>query len=131
MPPLIVTAAIIRQGTDVLITRRPDGTRHAGRWEFPGGKLQENESPQQAAAREVLEELDLTVTVGDIFEVAYYSYDWGAVLLLAYECRPAGVKIRNLEVAEHRWVAPADLDSYDILPADRPIIKRLQNAAVK
>jgi 8-oxo-dGTP diphosphatase len=127
MPPLIVTAAILRNGSDVLITRRPDGSRHAGCWEFPGGKLQEDESPQEAIAREVLEELDLMVSVGDIFEVAYYNYGWGAVLLLAYECQSRGGEIRNLEVAEHRWVAPADLDRYDILPADRPIIERLQS----
>ena len=129
MPPLIVTAAILREGPRVLITRRPDGGSHPGRWEFPGGKLDDGESPQQALARDIREELDLAVSVDDIFEVAYYRYDWGPILLLAFECRSLGGEIRNLEVAEHRWIFPAELPGYDILPADRPIIERLLRTA--
>lgn len=125
MLPLLVTAAVIRQDDSILITRRPDGARHGGMWEFPGGKLDGGESPQECLRREINEELGLTVEVGPIFESAYHRYDWGPVLILAYECRPLSGTIRNLEVAEHRWVAPAELPGYDILPADRPIIDKL------
>lgn len=126
MLPLIVTAAVIRKGDAILITRRPDGSRHGGMWEFPGGKLDGNESPQECLKREILEELGLTVVVGPIFEVAYHRYEWGPVLILAFECLPQCGSIRNIEVAEHRWVAPGDLHLYDILPADRPIIDKLR-----
>lgn len=125
MQPLLVTAAVIRRGDAVLITRRPEGTRHAGMWEFPGGKLDGDESPRDCLRREIREELDLEVEVGDILETAYYRYDWGPVLVLAYECRPLSGSIRNLQVAEHRWVLPQELAGYAILPADRPIIDRL------
>ncbi len=128
MPPLIVTAAIICDRHTVLLTRRPENSRHAGMWEFPGGKLEPEESPEQALVREIKEELDLQIEVGAIFEVAYYRYAWGPVLILAYECRISSGAIRNLMVAEHRWVSIADLASYPILPADAPIVARLYQA---
>jgi 8-oxo-dGTP diphosphatase len=125
MQPLIVTAAVIRNNDFVLITRRPEGKPHAGMWEFPGGKLDGNESPRDCLRREILEELGLEVAVEDIFEAAYYRYDWGPVLILAFECRPLSGEIRNLQVAEHRWVAPQNLSSFTLLPADAPIIAKL------
>ena len=125
MQPQIVTAAVIRNGGSVLITRRPEGKPHAGMWEFPGGKLDGNESPRDCLRREILEELGLEVAVGDILEAAYYRYDWGPVLILAFECRPLAGEIRNLQVAEHRWVAPQDLSSCPLLPADYPIVETI------
>jgi 8-oxo-dGTP diphosphatase len=125
MQPLIVTAAVIRNDDFVLITRRPEGKPHAGMWEFPGGKLDGNESPRDCLRREILEELGLEVAVEDILEAAYYRYDWGPVLILAFECRPLSGEIRNLQVAEHRWVAPRDLSAFTLLPADYPILAKL------
>lgn len=130
MLPLLVTAAILQQDQQILLTRRPDGSRHAGLWEFPGGKLDPGESPQQGLQREIREELGIEVEVGEVFDVIYHCYDWGAVLLLAYRCSVRSGEIRNLGVAEHRWVAPADLGSYPILPADIPLIERLQRTAM-
>ncbi len=125
MLPLLVTAAILRDAGKVLITRRPEGRPYAGMWEFPGGKMDGGETPQDCLRREIVEELDLRIEVGSIFEVAYYRYEWGPVLILAYECRPLSECIRNVEVAEHRWVFPSDLEEYTLLPADRPIIDKL------
>jgi len=125
MLPLIVTAAVIRDGHAVLITRRPENSRHAGMWEFPGGKLDAGESPQESLRREVLEELGLEVAVESIFEIAYHRYDWGPVLILAFECRPLSGEIRHLGISDHRWVSPEEMSRYDILPADHPIIAKL------
>ncbi len=124
--PLIVTAAIIRQNGKVLITKRPAGSRDAGKWEFPGGKLDDNESPEECLRRELREEIDLPVRVDGIFQVIHHRYQWGAVLLLFYACTPLTDTIRNLEVAEHRYVGPEELDSFDLLEADRPVIANLK-----
>ncbi len=125
MFPLIVTAALLRKNSKILITKRPADKPHGGFWEFPGGKLQRNETPQQALQRELREELDLDVEVGSIFEVVYHRYEWGPVLILVYQCQPRSEVIRNLEVADHAWAAVDELSGYDVLPADRPVIDKL------
>lgn len=123
--PLLVTAAVILDGGKILITRRPEGKRHPGLWEFPGGKVDPGESPEEALRRELREELDADVQVLKIFEVVFHRYEWGPVLILAYSCRLLTSSVRNLEVAEHRWIHPAELPEFSILPADQPIIDRL------
>ena len=131
MQPLIVTAAILEEGGKILITRRPDHCRHAGLWEFPGGKLESGESPAESLVRELREELDLPISVGEIFDVIYHRYDWGPLLLLVYRCRPLHLRIRDLEVAEHRWVAPQQLADFPFLPADLPLLAKLAEGAKK
>jgi CBS domain-containing protein len=126
MQPLIVTAAIICHEGRVLVTQRPPNTRHGGLWEFPGGKLEADETPAAALQRELLEELDLPVAVGEIFDVIHHRYDWGAVLILAYHCTPTHTRVRNLQVADHRWLSPEELTDLPFLPADRPLIDRLR-----
>lgn len=123
--PLLVTAAVIFDGERVLLTRRPDNKRHPGLWEFPGGKVDPGESPEEALCREIREELNADIQVVGIFEVVYYRYDWGTVLILAYRCQLLTNTLRNIGVAEHRWVCPRDLAGFSILPADQPIIRRL------
>lgn len=125
MQPLIVTAAIIRNGDFVLITRRPAGKLHAGMWEFPGGKLDGDESPRDGLRREIREELGIDVAVGAILEAVYHRYAWGPVLILAFEFRSLSGEIRNNQVAEHRWVTPRDILAFPILPADYPIVEKL------
>jgi len=123
--PLLVTAAVVFNGEKVLLTRRPDDKSHPGFWEFPGGKIDPGESPEQALCREMREELDVEVRVSGIYEVVFYRYDWGPVLILAYKCQLLTDTLRDLGVAEHRWVLPHEMVSFNILPADQPIIDRL------
>jgi len=125
MPPLIVTAAVLRKNNRILITRRPPEKPHGGLWEFPGGKLEGDESPQECLRREIIEELSLEIEILDILEVVHHRYDWGPVLILAYNCLPRSGAIHNLGVAEHRWVSPKELPTYRLLPADSPIVKKL------
>ncbi|MDT8421824.1 MAG: (deoxy)nucleoside triphosphate pyrophosphohydrolase [Desulfuromonadales bacterium] len=124
--PLLVTAAIIEHQGRVLVTRRPADKRHPLAWEFPGGKMEANETPQQALQRELLEELAIEVVAESIFDVVHYRYDWGAVLILAYWCRWTGGAIKHLEVDDHRWVTPAELGEMQLLPADQPLVEHLQ-----
>jgi 8-oxo-dGTP diphosphatase len=123
--PLLVTAAVIFDGAKVLITRRQEGKRHPGLWEFPGGKVDPGESPEEALCREIREELNAEVQVNGIYEVVYHSYDWGPVLILAYECQLRTDTLRDVGVAEHRWILPREMKNFKILPADQPIIDRL------
>ena len=123
--PLLVTAAVIFDDEKVLITRRPDNKQHPGLWEFPGGKVDPGESPEEALCREIREELDAEVRIVEIFEVVFYRYDWGPVLILAYHCQLLSNTIHNIGVTEHRWIHPEALSDFSILPADQPIIDRL------
>ncbi len=123
--PLLVTAAVIFEKGKVLITRRPDHKAQGGLWEFPGGKIDPGESPEESLRREIREELDAEIRVIEIFEVVHYRYDWGPVLILAYSCQLLTKTLRDIGVAEHRWVHPHDLSEFDILPADQPILARL------
>jgi len=125
--PLLVAAAVIIEGDRVLITRRPDHKPQGGLWEFPGGKLNSGESPEEALEREMMEELELTIRVDRIIDALYHRYSWGSVLILAYCCHITGGTPRNIEVAEHRWAQLDSLDQFDLLPADKPLITLLQN----
>ncbi|PNU21336.1 (deoxy)nucleoside triphosphate pyrophosphohydrolase [Geothermobacter hydrogeniphilus] len=126
MPPLLVTAAIIEENGLILVTQRPEGSRHAGKWEFPGGKMEPGESPRQALERELREELNLEISAGDIVETLYHRYPWGAVLILAYRCRIRGGTLQHLQVADHRWLPAEQLQGYDFLEADRPLVEKLR-----
>ena len=129
--PLLVTAAVIFDGDKVLITRRPEGCRHAGLWEFPGGKVDPGESPEEALRREISEELNAEVSVVEIFDVVFYRYEWGPVLILAYTCQLLTKTLHNIGVAEHRWVHPQALSDFPFLPADQPILSRLKRQTVR
>lgn len=121
--PLIVTAAIIRNGNKVLIAQRQGGPL-AGKWEFPGGKLEPGESPEQCLAREIKEELNLEVQVGDIFAVVYHECETGPILLLAYTCTLAGGCCpQNTAV---RWVSPEEPLRLDLAPADVFVVEKLK-----
>lgn len=125
----IVTAGIIRKESTVLLTKRLNSGRHPGKWEFPGGKLEYGESPVDCLRRELLEELDLSVQVGDIYDVIHHTYEFGPILLLAYECTPLSASISDLQVAEHCFVPLDQLDQYDLLVADIPLIEKLMSEA--
>ncbi|SDZ89627.1 8-oxo-dGTP diphosphatase [Desulfuromusa kysingii] len=124
--PVHVCAAVIRHQQKILLTLRPEDKKLGGFWEFPGGKIEAGESPQYALQRELREELDIEVTVGALLETVYHSYAWGDVKILAYLCSWKSGVIKHLEVSDHSWVAPENLLDYDILVADQPIIRKLQ-----
>jgi len=125
-PAIKVCAAVIYHHNKILITLRPEGKKLGGYWEFPGGKIEELETPEEALKREIREELAIEIEVGDLLETVHHSYDWGNVIILAYWCRWESGTIKHLEVSDHRWVAAKNLLDYDILAADQPIILKIQ-----
>ncbi|MBT0653862.1 (deoxy)nucleoside triphosphate pyrophosphohydrolase [Geomobilimonas luticola] len=125
MHPLLVTAALIEHGGNVLLTRRRADVPYPNLWEFPGGKLEPGEDPRTCIVREIFEELGITVTAGAVFDVIYHRYPERTVLVLVYRCHWTSGEITDLEVAEHRWVRPSDLAGYRLLPADMPLAERI------
>ncbi len=121
-----VVAAIITDHNRIFATQRGYGEFKDG-WEFPGGKMEAGETPEQALAREIREELDTEIAVGDLFETVEYDYP---AFHLTMHCFWCTVKSGNLVLKEHeaaRWLPREDLDSVDWLPADRDLIEKLKN----
>lgn len=124
--PIVVAAAVVIRDGRVLLTRRAEGQHLAGMWEFPGGKLENGESPEQALVRECREECGIDIDVGEILDVTHHRFPEKDVLLLFYRCALRAGDVRHLQVADHAWVAPAELDRYSLPPADGPVVARIQ-----
>ena len=124
--PVIVAAAVIIRDGRVLLTRRGEGQHLAGMWEFPGVKLEAGESPEEALLRECQEECGIEVEVAEILEVTHHRYPEKEVLLLFYRCELRAGEVRHLQVADHAWVAPRDLDDYPLPPADERVVARIR-----
>jgi 8-oxo-dGTP diphosphatase len=124
--PKIVTAAVIERDGHILIAKRKQGKQHVGNWEFPGGTLEEGETPEQCLKRELQEELAITAEVGGLICISEYSYtpDW-TIRLLAYRTTVISGIFNLNDHEEIRWVKPTDLANYDFPEADRPIVEKL------
>jgi 8-oxo-dGTP diphosphatase len=124
--PKIVIAAIIERDGRILIAKRKQGKMHPGKWEFPGGTLEEGETPEQCLKRELLEELALITDVGNLMCTSEYCYtpDW-TIRLLVYQTTIISGSFDLNAHDEIRWVKPADLSTYDFPEADRPIVELL------
>ena len=120
-PHLQVTAALIFQADQVLITRRAAGSRHEGRWEFPGGKQEPGEGLEACLTREIKEELDLDIEVGTHFLSLDHDYGDFSLTLHAFICKSCGTIDPAAVACCRAWVRPADLELYDLLPPDRAI----------
>ena len=124
-PAKLVTAAILRQGKAVLITRRGPQMSLAGMWEFAGGKVEPNETTEECLKRELREELSIEVEVESLMCFSDYTYEHGSFRILAYEARIIDGQPTLNEHEELAWVMPEELLSYDLLPADIAIAQHI------
>jgi 8-oxo-dGTP diphosphatase len=125
----IVTCAVIEKGGRILIARRKSGDHMAGKWEFPGGKIEPGETPEQCLKRELLEELGVEITVDEFICSSTWKYDHATINLLAFKANLlSGQPVLNNH-AEIRWVASRELGDYDFPEADVPIIRYLTASA--
>ena len=120
-----VAAALIWQGNRFLICRRPDNKARAMLWEFVGGKLEAGESGAEALRREVMEELDIEISVGDIFAEVIHEYPDITVHLTLYNAAIINGAPRMLEHSAMAWVTPDEAADYEFCPADDEIIAML------
>jgi 8-oxo-dGTP diphosphatase len=127
---LTVVAAVIERDERFLVTRRPTGVHLAGLWEFPGGKIDPDESHHAALKRELREELDADIEVGELTFSTTHAYPDRSVALYFYRCTLLGSP-RPLLGQEMRWVARPELSLLDFPPADAQFIERLTKSEVR
>ncbi len=117
----VVGAVIIRDGL-VLCAQRGLQTTLGGMWEFPGGKIEPDETPREALEREIREELALDVEVGDQVAVTTHSYSFGDVTLTTFYCTLLSGEVVLSEHEAIVWLAPHELDTLEWAPADVPAV---------
>ena len=126
---LVAAAALVDRDNRVLISKRPEGRSLAGLWEFPGGKVDPGETPEEALRRELKEELDIEVceTCLAPFTFASHTYETFHLLMPLYLCRNWEGEVTPLEGQEVAWVRANRLASYPMPPADLPLIPWLRD----
>ena len=126
---LVVSIALINNYDQVLIAKRPNNKHLAGFWEFPGGKVEKDETPENALIREVKEELNVDINNKCIAPLSFSEFDYKNfhLLLLLYICRRWEGKPLTMEENELKWVKPSMLRKYKMPPADDSLIYCLQD----
>jgi 8-oxo-dGTP diphosphatase len=124
---LVAACALVDADGRVLIAQRPAGKAMAGLWEFPGGKIEPDEPPEQTLVRELKEELGIVVNVACLAPLTFASHAYPDFHLLMplYVCRRWDGTVRALEGQTISWVRPNRLRQYPMPPADEPLISHL------
>jgi 8-oxo-dGTP diphosphatase len=127
---LVVAAALINDDNEVLLAQRPQGKRLAGKWEFPGGKVEKDESPEAAMVRELHEELGIHVAQKDLepfwfLSHPYPEYDFH-LLMPVYLCRLWKGEPKPLTHQSLIWELPSGMHELDMIEADAELVERLQ-----
>ena len=124
---ITVVAGVLERDGDVLVCQRRADQPHAGKWEFPGGKVEPGERPEQTLIRELDEELGITVHEACLSPLTFASYAYPDFHLLMplYVCRRWEGTVRALEGQKLTWVRPNRLRDYPMPPADQPLVSHL------
>ena len=122
-----VVAAVIKDDRGkILITQRNLKKSQGGLWEFPGGKIEPNETKEQAIIREIKEELTIDINVKNYIDEKIFTYPEKDINLIALECSIINGNIELLEHEDYRWVSSSELENFEFAPADMFIVERLK-----
>jgi 8-oxo-dGTP diphosphatase len=126
---LVAACALVDSDHRVLLARRPEGKPMAGLWEFPGGKVHDDETPEACVIREVEEELGLDVTANCLapLTLASYAYDEFHLLMPLFVCRVWQGMPQPREGQTIKWLRPRDMSAYPMPPADLPLVAFLRD----
>lgn len=127
--PIPVVAAVILSRGTILLHRRKKGDALEGTWEFPGGKVEEGETPVEALTREIKEELGIEIRVEEKLGEIIHTYPHVHIKLMAFKALTPTEKIHSNE-GEIRWVSPLEIEGYNLSPADRRLWKKIKDALV-
>lgn len=128
MKNILVVAALIKKNNNVLIARRSTGDENVlGKWEFPGGKVEPNETEEHAIEREIKEEFELNIKANKYITNNVCEYPTKTVDLRLYECEYISGEFKLHDHSEYKWVNINELLNYDLAPADIPLAKYIAN----
>lgn len=122
----VVAAVIKDENENILITQRNLKKAQGGLWEFPGGKIEPNETRENAIVREIKEELDIDIEVKSYLSEKVFNYPEKDINLIALECKKVSGEIRLLEHEDYKWVPKNELDNFQFAPADLFIIEKIK-----
>jgi 8-oxo-dGTP diphosphatase len=125
-----VTAAILVKDNKIIIAKRGPNDRLAHKWEFPGGKVEINETPEQCLKREMKEEFDIDVSVGEYLGSSIYHYDHISIELLAYRTYWKNGEIHLNDHDDFKWISLVRLPEFDFAPADLIFVEKLKNGEI-
>lgn len=123
----LVTAALIRDEQKILIAQRGRTLRFGSQWEFPGGKVRSDETPEACLRREILEELNLEIRVEEHFCTVHHRYPDLHIELMAFWCSIVGGSLQLEEHEQVRWVTVEEMEQYNFVAADLNVIAALAN----
>lgn len=126
---LVVACALLDKDNRILLAQRPEGKSLAGLWEFPGGKLEQGETPEAALIRELREELGIEVKADCLSPLTFasHSYEKFHLLMPLYICRRFQGEVRGAEGQKLKWVYARDLGLYEMPEADKPLVPILKD----